>query len=109
MIELKIFIGILFLAFNIFWIKVSKRQNGDFDKKEIVQWLLGNLTIGLFYAYLIGTIFTEWIWGIILGSLILSVGIPLFSKAIKNGNNESLKEFRSTGVRERGDIPEVGQ
>ena len=86
MIELKISAGLLVMAWNVFWIRASKKENGGFQKKEIVQWLLGNLTVGLFYGYIIGIIFTEWIWGIILGSLILSVGIPLFAKAFgKNG------------------------
>ena len=85
MIILQVFIGLLTAGWNIGWIRTAKKDNGDFDKKEIVQWLLGNLFIGLFYCHsVLNIVFSEWHWGIIAVSLIGSVGIQLYFEKPKN-------------------------
>jgi len=83
MIYLKIFLLFLLVGFNVSWYREARRDNGNFDKKEIVQWMLGNLFLGLFYCHTISIVFTEWHWGIIAGSLILSVGIQLYTETLK--------------------------
>jgi len=80
--ELKIYLGFVALLYNIIWIVVAKKHNGNFDKKETVQLLLGNLTVVIVYAE-----FTEhaidWLkWLIVLGSLLFSVGLGEWLKQI---------------------------
>ena len=89
MIILQIFCGWMLAGFNISWFREAHRDNGNFDKKEIVQWLLGNMAIGLFYnRFVLSVIIDQWIWAIILGSLIGSVGIQLYFE--KNDNKQKL-------------------
>ena len=73
--ELKIFLGFVALLYNVVWIRVAKKQNGKFDKKEAVQLLLGNLTVAIVYAEFT-TNPIDWLkWLIVLGSLLFSVGL----------------------------------
>ena len=95
MIILKVFLLLICIGFNLSWYKESKKDNGNFDKKEIVQWMLGNLSLCLFWVRFGMLIeFSDWTWGIILGSLVGSVGIQFYTDTLKNEkvtkNNTSL-------------------
>ena len=79
----QIFIGLIFILFSVLWIYAARKENGSFDKKEVVQLLLG----GAFCLILFQEVTeapVDWAkWTLVLGSLITSVGIKAF-EALKN-------------------------
>ena len=74
----QIFTGILFILFTGLWVHAARKENGEFNKKETVQLLLGGAFCLILFQEVSG-LPVDWAkWTIVLGSLITSVGIKAF-------------------------------
>ena len=78
-----VFLAFIVAGFNFFWIRAALTDNSKFDKKETVQWLLGNIV--LFFAYKEAETVESAKWFFILGALLLSVGMKIY-EGLKHGD-----------------------